>query len=118
MLTPVDATELRAVVEGIAEANPEFIYIPEDGESCLYTHSNGEPGCIIGRGLAEMGSQIPYDHDWNFGTVVDSLIHHGLIVGDWEDRLWLQTVQSEQDYRTPWGEAVHIANGEEDDIES
>lgn len=108
----VDAAELRRVVEQIAALRPDFVYEwPLEGNgSCLYTHANGEPGCIIGHGLAELGYHIPYEDEDNVGTGVSTLYAMGIIIGSMDDRNWLIKVQNEQDCGISWGRAVEIAN--------
>ena len=106
---PVDASALVSVVRRLAEQNSDFVYIPESGVggACLYTHSDGEPGCIIGCGLAEMGISIPHNSELNRMTGVDSLCEQGIIqVTDPRVRHWLCGVQSCQDSALSWGKSV------------
>lgn len=108
--------ELEALVN---EKGENFIYEqqvdPESGRAkCVYVH-DGEPSCIVGRVLANLG--VPLDRlalaDAGPGTSADMLLNQlrdeDVITIPDGVQLALQEAQSRQDYRQSWGTAVRSA---------
>jgi len=109
----VDATALREKITEIALANPGFVYESEPTTgTCLYTHANGEPGCLVGHALAALGAQISFDDEHNYEQDVMDLWRNEYIDGNMRDIHWAYTAQGKQDSQYSWGEAVRMADEE------
>jgi hypothetical protein len=97
--------ELIAEVRRLAEANPDFVYRESN---CLY-NSGGDPanpGCIMGRAWRNVtGTSIKAE-----GQVISDVLERYNINTTAKQRHWLTSVQDYQDARTPWGEAVILAD--------
>lgn len=120
-----------ATVRAKAAADPGYVYIPpvlseggdidgNDVRSCVYV-SHGYPSCIVGHGLWEAElidgtfeeniangyPFVPYNVDDGFGF---------MRAMNPAEINWLSDVQREQDSRTPWGEAVRMADEIAEDV--
>ncbi|SIL73749.1 Uncharacterised protein [Mycobacteroides abscessus subsp. abscessus] len=107
---------LIRTVRRIAAANPDFVYEAQPdpvfpgGRLCRYVH-NGEPSCLIGKALWELGliNSVFETNAKNvsaFGQIYKGL---GLALDHWELD-WLIEVQRAQDFQTAWGRAVESAD--------
>jgi hypothetical protein len=119
--TKVDFTTKDVVreVRRIAAENPDFVYTPSLNGICSYHATEGNPqGCIIGAALKSLGVDV----DVLAGPANTILRHLGLegvfyIEDVSREAEWVQTVQSCQDCRKPWGEAVSLASERYPEVE-
>lgn len=105
--------------------NPDFVYKPGHYPncmiSCIYTESSGEPSCLIGRGLADVGDPVPaWDANRIYGSRARETNRFGQ--GAWEDyypnlseneekvAFWLRQVQIHQDRELPWARCIFSAD--------
>ncbi len=102
--TTIDPQELISKTREIASANPDFVYYSDEYKghrACRYTEKNGEPGCIFGHALKEMGIDIPFESEvniqgiWNLGIPFTSAQEN-----------WACYVQDHQDLGLSWLIAV------------
>lgn len=102
------------MVRAKAAANPNAVYFPPDASNfCSYNKGdvidNGEVishGCIFGQVLKELGQSVG-DYDGS----IDNVLHKKFEpVFDRDDILWCHDVQSHQDDRVRWGDAVRLAD--------
>lgn len=108
--------KLISLVRDIAEANPDFTYVPplkvidaSDANGCVYVH-DGKPSCLIGHALWMAGviDSNFEDRGCNTRAAYDLTRQYGVEV---EEADWLDSVQRSQDLGVPWGEAVPEADG-------
>lgn len=81
-----------------------------DSAVCRYVHRDGEPGCIIGHVLEQMGRLDEVEYDTTLNTSGVDTLHHeiGLFSGVEKETLFegLQSAQGEQDSGGTWGKAL------------
>lgn len=101
MNTIVFDDAVQALKELAAE-RPDYVY---ERDLCVYTHENGEPGCIVGHVLDRLGLPRPgFDESRN----TQGIRMLGFDMDDRTRRL-LEDAQEYQDDRETWGAAVEIA---------
>jgi len=123
MMSNETARALVIAVREVAAANPDKIYIKETDahgySSCLYTHKDGSPGCLIGQGLAKLGIKVSHDETRNTEGIDSSNGCWPELEADDEDQAyeevsvlvnWLSAAQGHQDVGYPWSEAVAEAD--------
>lgn len=104
---------LIKAVRAVAAANPGHIY----KDVCQYVNGDGEPACIVGRGLWNLGIiDSTFHRHWANDEGIDNLREALLETDDScymsEDEAdWLKSVQDLQDNgHVAWGEAVATAD--------
>lgn len=121
---PFNAVALKAAVREVAADRPDFKYEPEatilsDGGKgstvCRYTEQDGTPGCIIGQGVfyitgetvneLMMGGGISHDR-WAKALGVSYTVADD----NYRAWVWLCSVQSYQDFKHTWSQAVARAD--------
>lgn len=113
-----------AAVRGYAEADPDFVYSPipdeRDGpnkgkDRCLYV-VDGQPSCIIGKGLWDAGliDATIEGKSMNLLPFVSYSSRYFPCMEQMDDAelKWLAKVQLTQDGGISWGDAVAYADGE------
>lgn len=114
--------EIESKVRELASENPDFRYTPHNG-SCYYTRGpEGEegPGCIVGQALLAAGVDFDVLREFDDSAkasgirfVARALADQGKIVmPNFHDAEWLNTVQRDQDKGLTWSEAVVNADTE------
>jgi hypothetical protein len=111
--------QLIEIVRRKAAEQPDFFYLPPpredggEGETCLYVHPDGTPGCIIGQALLEAGvidasfHTRGADNERAFPELAVDVLDLPL---DAEERAWLSQVQRQQDGKCSWGWSVSRAD--------
>lgn len=113
-------TDIVNEVRRLAKAEPNFVYIDQEGRDkdspCGYTGMG--PGtsqgraCIVGQALMNLGvpAEALVDSEDSVGVLLAELeqVEYGPF--DSTNEEWLTTVQGFQDEGTPWGEAVSSAD--------
>lgn len=97
----------EAMRTAVAKRGADYVYIKEPDETaCRYTRKNGEPGCIIGAALAELGYtgdntvSISYSRNGPAQEILRNL-NAPVSVG-----LAAQRAQGAQDIGKCWGDAL------------
>ena len=106
--------QARKLVEAQIEAEgADYVYPSREVEGqkgrCQYFR-DGEPSCIVGRVLAEVGvteDQIGYNDMAE--NVLKKLQYEGVLIAEPKAKLFLQYIQRRQDNAIPWGEAYAMA---------
>lgn len=103
--------DIVAEVRNIATEQPHRVYVPTSIGDCQYGVGPANPhGCIIGYALRRLGRPI----DNEDGDISDLFAPDGplndIAPATRRPVQWLAEVQSEQDDRLPWGEAVATAD--------
>lgn len=118
---PLEYWVVRLKLANIVSSKPEgYGYDRREGKqgelSCLYWHKGedsdgGEPGCIIGHLLADLGAPAEFlaaCDDSPKGSALDQVIKEGMLDGVFEDRtaLALRHLQTQQDSGRSWARAM------------
>lgn len=111
----IDAAAMEKAIRELAEENPDFVYCQN---VCVYTDREGVPSCIVGQALARIGFDVPaYNSDrawyWRETQFITGESWNDLFDASDETRSirkWAEGVQQLQDDKTPWGEAVRLAD--------
>ena len=121
----VSPSALAVKVREIVARDPHFVYKtppvaePFTSEYCRYAYK-GEPSCLIGRGLYELGVPIEELDALDEGSHGEATIysaayaiaigrHHDEVLRDLNVR-WLDRMQNDQDNGVPYGLALHSAD--------
>jgi hypothetical protein len=109
----IQASDLIAGVRRLAELYPNAVY---GSEVCRYDQggvTDGPPveGCILGQAMRE----VSHDFYMKHCECVNGIWHEQFLkvidrTDDGNEIEWLRRVQDEQDGKTPWGEAVKLAD--------
>lgn len=112
----ITTKDLVKEVKKIASENPDFIYA---GKYCSYFGQEvGDPTgqcCIIGQAFKNLNIDTSGIKEGGKITSpnIYIIIHRGMVdiqIDSDSDVIWLAKVQSVQDRKDPWGEAVDRAN--------
>ena len=114
----ITAKDVVAKVRELAAESPDFVYPTAsrgNDVDCFYLPDErfGQPACIFGQALLALGAdrEVLARADSNpIGTPVNALLGDLGVIKDDDSADWFWTVQSKQDTRTPWGEAVWVAD--------
>jgi len=103
--------KIIAEVRAKAAADPEYLYPRTEAGGCSYLR-NGQPSCIVGHALWNLGL---IDAQWKGDDLGISDISHIINHEGWELTIgeidWLSKVQDNQDNGWPWGQSVARADG-------
>lgn len=117
----METSDLIAAVRQVAIEQPTYVYDPDP--DCVYREETGEPSCLIGHALKRIGQLDLISVETrmspgasiattrNLMNVSQLLYDLGLQFTEAQKR-WLTRVQSQQDERTAWGDAVNNADYE------
>lgn len=124
----MDTITVNRVIEEvrkIANERPDFVYADQplstptlQSNSCSYiSASYGIPegeGCIVGQALQKLGisEDALQEHEGYIasGVLIRLDIHDQEESEHTPELEWLDTVQSEQDTKKSWGEAIRVAD--------
>lgn len=107
--------EVIEALQKIVTASPDYVYTPPgDTGWCLYSY-NGDPSCLVGQALAEVGVPIDALESFNpggkYGEDVGLIASNAAIILGLAKStgVYLQVAQKVQDNGKPWGEALAAA---------
>lgn len=69
--TITEADFTAAIEKAVADKGADYVYNPDDSRSCVYTE-DGEPSCIIGTALVNLGFEP--NPDWDNPMQTDKLL--------------------------------------------
>lgn len=100
-------TLTEALERAVESKGYDYIYEPPGAGRCVYTHE-GEPSCIFGHALTDLGVEI--DPHWNVGggITIDKVLLDHLGVQDVTLATAAGRCQSWQDDQLTWGKALDI----------
>lgn len=103
-------SQIIDAVRIIAARNPLFVY-HDNGGFCEYVR-DGQPSCLIGRALWELGliDATMEDIPQNCSGAKELLTDQLALQLDLDELHWLDLVQGCQDAKDPWSEAVSKAD--------
>ncbi len=100
-------------VRELAREKPDFIYpknVTSEGPSCVYNaHEDGRPPCIFGQAFIDLGEPVDEPSGEAAGAIW-SVCHVKGIAHTQRQRYWMVEMQSAQDCKIPWGEAMRQAD--------
>lgn len=106
---------LAMLKSAVALKGEDFVYYGDPDncyDSACYYVKNGEPDCIVGHVLVEVGVKPEdlsfggrYGHGFA-GSVVSMLEEDGVVAFPGKAKALLISVQSRQDVHRPWGESL------------
>lgn len=99
--------QVRARLSEVAQAHPEHIGVTKQGD-CVY-FANNAPSCIVGHAFEAELRQSAYDVYALEGEVSD-LVFEGYLPMTEAAMVYARTVQTFQDDRQPWGDAIRAAD--------
>jgi hypothetical protein len=114
MIQDFTSADIVRVINELAEAKPDFIYVDPDGvgggenANCSYFHGD-TPGCIVGHALARFGVGPGVAQE---GSSAREVVDYLAASSDTEDLDYMTYVQQRQDEGVSWGEAVRLAQAE------
>lgn len=103
--------------KAVAKMGPDYIYRPPGGYGCVYFDEEGEPSCILGHIISDLGITSENVGNHNSKTC-------DKIIGSKNDSPWrgkimvhasprvqvaLRDLQRKQDMGVPWGRALEEA---------
>lgn len=112
MITLGNLNEVKAELEEIVRGRENYVYaVPADADDCVYFDpASKAPSCIVGHLIARHG--VTYDdvtavrYNCNIYTSVAGLRGEDIVDASDDVVDYLNRVQSAQDVRIPWGEAI------------
>ena len=117
----IDINDVIAKTRVIAGANPDYIYQRTEGDlsTCTYV-KHGMASCLFGRALSALGVLIEKIKVFDSGIMSMGISD---VLETWDDELrfvnrtqenvyWCERVQTKQDAKSRWEDAVAYADNE------
>lgn len=114
----MDTSALIRAVRAVAAEKSTVVYTKDkDGDDCVYREKTGEPSCLIGHAMSQIGQlDLITSDDRNTDDIRHLML--SLQVNFTSTQIeWLEKVQKKQDRGLAWGEAVSMADYEIGSIE-
>ena len=106
--------KLIASVRKFAAERPDYVYRNADDNhpqrsGCVYFTNDGQPSCLIGHALADLGLLSAQPELFNGSWIANVVKEYGWEI-DSRELEWLVDVQNYQDALKTWGRAVALAD--------
>lgn len=115
------ANDVAVEIRKIADESPDYVYTAfnDDAIDCMYTENmdGSDGGCIVGRALQHL--DVSKESLKKMDGIAASAVIRDILgiteieynISDVKNSLmWIDFVQSEQDFGRPWGYAVRNAD--------
>lgn len=105
-MAKLSKSEAQRLVHEIIKGKEDFVYLPPDAQ-CVYFYE-GAPSCLVGHVMAKRGIKPEEVTEHETPDAMSELFTKGAAE-------YLTAIQAHQDLQIPWGEAVAVAEREQDD---